>query len=248
MLKVMLVDDEPLARGRLRRMLETDGGYEIVAEAGNGEQAVLQAQEKVPDIILMDIRMPGTDGLQAAQQLGEMDNPPAIIFCTAYDQYAINAFDVQAVGYVLKPVRKPALLEAMSRAQRLSRVQLNALQPEQLESGNSKQRSHISVTTPAGLELLELGEISHFRADHKYVVAFCAGRERVVDESLKTLESEFGETLLRIHRNCLVSIEFIEAIQRTKTGQSQLRLRGVEEPQTISRRHLAQVKTLMQSL
>lgn len=248
MLRVMLVDDESLARGRLRRMLVSETDYEVVAEAVNGEQAVEQAEQEMPDIILMDIRMPGMDGLAAAQQLGKLESPPAIIFCTAYDEYAINAFDVQAVGYVLKPVRKPALLEAMARAQKLSRVQLNAIQPEQLATENFKQRSHISVTTPAGLELLALEEISHFRADHKYVVAFCAGRERVVDESLKALESEFGESLLRIHRNCLVSVSYIEAIQRTKTGQSQLRLRGVEEPQPVSRRHLAQVKAVMQRL
>lgn len=248
MLRVMLVDDESLARDRLRRMLASETDYEVVAEAANGEQAVEHAQQEMPDIILMDIRMPGMDGLAAAQQLGLLENPPAIIFCTAYDEYAINAFDVQAVGYVLKPVRKPALLEAMARAQKLSRVQLNAIQPEHLVPENSKQRSHIPVTTPAGLELLALEEISHFRADHKYVVAFCDGRERVVDESLKALESEFGEGLLRIHRNCLVSIAYIEAIQRTKTGQSQLRLRGVEEPQPVSRRHLAQVKAVMQRL
>lgn len=248
MLRVMLVDDELLARERLRRMLASETEYEIVAEAANGEQAVTQAQQETPDIILMDIRMPGMDGLAAAQQLGLLESPPAIIFCTAYDEYAINAFDVQAVGYVLKPVRKPALLEAMARAQKLSRVQLNALQPSRLGAENIKQRSHISVTTPAGLELLALEAISHFRADHKYVVAFCDGRERVVDESLKALEAEFGESLLRIHRNCLVSVAHIEAIQRTKTGQSQIRLRGVDEPQPVSRRHLAQVKVVMQQL
>ena len=120
MLRVMVVDDESLARDRLCRMLESETDYQVVAEATNGEQAVARAKQEVPDIILMDIRMPGVDGLQAAQQLTGMDTPPAIIFCTAYDEYAINAFDVQAVGYVLKPVRKPALLEAMSRAQRLS--------------------------------------------------------------------------------------------------------------------------------
>lgn len=247
MLKVIVVDDEPLARGRLKRMLEPETNYRVVAEAENGEQAIAQVVKHAPDILLMDIRMPGIDGLQAAQQLAQQDNPPAIIFCTAYDEYAINAFDVQAVGYVLKPVRKPALLEALARAQKLSRVQVNALLPEQ-QASPSTQREHISITTPAGLELLALQDISHFRADQKYVVAYCDGRERIVDEPLKALEMEFAKTLLRIHRNCLVSVSYIEAIQRTKTGQSQLRLRNVDEPQDVSRRHLAQLKEVMKRI
>ena len=247
MLRVMVVDDEPLARGRLKRMLEPETAYQVVAEAGNGEQAIARVAQYAPDIILMDISMPGTDGLQAAQQLAQQKNPPAIIFCTAYDEYAINAFDVQAVGYVLKPVRKPVLLEALARAQKLSRVQVNALLPEQ-QTSPSAQREHIYVTTPAGMELLAVQDISHFRADQKYVMAYCDGRERIVDEPLKVLEMEFGETLLRIHRNCLVSVAYIEAIQRTKTGQSQLRLRNVGEPQDVSRRHLAQLKEVMKRI
>jgi len=248
MLKVMVVDDEPLARERLKRMLESERGYQVTAEAENGEQAVSLANLHTPDIVLMDIRMPGVDGLEAARQLAMQDNPPAIIFCTAYDEYAITAFDVQAVGYVLKPVRKQALQEALGRAQRLSRVQLQRLTAEQDEAEKQPERSHLPVTTPAGLELLALDEITHFRADHKYVMAFCNGRERVVDESLKTLEQVFAPRFLRIHRNCLVSVAHIEAIQRMPSGQSQLRLRGVEDAQDVSRRHLAQVKEVMQRL
>lgn len=248
MLKILLVDDEPLARERLKRMLEPATDYQVVAEAANGEQALQQTAQHAPDIVLMDIRMPGVDGLQAAQQLVQQDNPPAIIFCTAYDEYAINAFDVQAVGYVLKPVRKQALQEALGRAQRVSRLQLQALAAEQNSVEKQPERQHLSVTTAAGLELLPLDGITHFRADHKYVMAFCNGRERVVDDSLKTLEQDFAPRFLRIHRNCLVSVAHIEAIQRTPSGQSQLRLRGVEEAQDVSRRHLAQVKARMQCI
>jgi two-component system, LytTR family, response regulator AlgR len=248
MLNIMVVDDEPLARDRLKRMLESETDYQVVAEAENGEQAIARAVQYTPDIILMDIRMPGVDGLQAAQQLAQADNPPAIIFCTAYDEYAINAFDVQAVGYVLKPVRRVALMEALGRAQRISRVQLQALASEQADSAESQVRTHLSVTTAAGLELLPLDEITHFRADHKYVMAFCAGRERVVDEPLKELEQVFEPRFLRIHRNCLVAVAHIESMQRTKTGQSQVYLRGLAEPLTVSRRHLAQVKAVMQRI
>jgi len=248
MLKVLVVDDEPLARDRLKRMLKPESDYQVVAEAGNGEQAIAQAKRHAADIVLMDIRMPGIDGLQAAKQLAQQDNPPAIIFCTAYDEYAINAFDVQAVGYVLKPVRRATLMEALGRAQRISRVQLQALTSEQAGSGEAQARAHLSVTTAAGLELLTLDDITHFRADHKYVMAFCNGRERVVDESLKTLEQEFEPRFLRIHRNCLVAVAHIESIQRTKMGQSQLHLRGIDEALTVSRRHLALVKAVMQRI
>jgi two-component system, LytTR family, response regulator AlgR len=248
MLKVLVVDDEPLARGRLKRMLEPEVDYQVVAEAGNGEQAIELAAQYTPDIILMDIRMPGVDGLQAAQQLAQADNPAAIIFCTAYDEYAINAFDVQAVGYVLKPVRRATLMEALGRAQRVSRVQLQALESGQGNLVHAQARAHLSVTTTAGLELLPLDEITHFRADHKYVMAFCAGRERVVDESLKALEEEFDPRFLRIHRNCLVAVAHIESMQRISTGQSQVHLRGIDEPLTVSRRHLAEVKVVMQRI
>jgi len=248
MLKIMVVDDESLARDRLKRMLESEVDYQVVAEAGHGEQAIARAGQYAPDIILMDIRMPGVDGLQAAQQLAQADNPAAIIFCTAYDEYAINAFDVQAVGYLLKPIRRVALMEALGRAQRISRVQLQALASEQVDIVESPVRTHLSVTTAAGLELLPLDEITHFRADHKYVMAFCAGRERVMDESLKELEQVFEARFLRIHRNCLVAVAHIESMQRTKTGQSQVYLRGIAEPLTVSRRHLAQVKAVMQRI
>lgn len=248
MLKVMVVDDETLARERLKRMLIDDKSYQVVAEAANGEQALQQAKQQVPDIVLLDIRMPGVDGLQAAEQLIKVESPPAIIFCTAYDEYAVHAFDVQAVGYLLKPVRKEALLEALGRAQRLTRVQLQAISSDQEREELPDERQHLPVTTAAGMELLPLVDITHFRADHKYVVAFCNGRERVVDDSLKALELEFGARFLRIHRNCLVSVTHIDSIRRTPSGYSELILRGVDEPLVISRRHLAQVKAVMQRL
>lgn len=248
MLKVMLVDDEGLARERLKRMLATSDTYQVVAEAANGEEALKQAKQHMPDIVLMDIRMPKVDGLQAARQLAGIDEPPAIIFCTAYDEYAIDAFDVQAVGYLLKPVRQEALTEALGRAQRLSRVQLQALISENEPSSVADKRLHLTVTTMTGMELLPLENITHFRADHKYVVAFCQGRERVVDESLKALEQEFAPRFLRIHRNCLVSVAHIDSIRRASSGGSELVLRGVSETLAISRRHLAQVKAVMQCL
>ena len=242
MSNIILVDDEVLARDRLRRMLEGEKDYEVIAEAANGDQAISLVQQYQPDILLMDIRMPGMDGLEAAQHLSQLTRPPAIVFCTAYDEYAINAFDVQAVGYVLKPVRKEQLLKALERAKGISNLQLKAL-PKKL-----KARTHLSAKTHVGVELMALVGVSHFVADQKYVTAHYQGRQILLDEPLKQLEQEFGQRLLRIHRNCLVSLHHVERLIIAKQGQSSIKLKSVERPLTISRRHLPQVKKVLKSL
>lgn len=242
MSSIILVDDEPLARDRLQRMLADQPEYEVVAEANSGDQAIGLVQQYQPDILLMDIRMPGMDGLEAAQHLRQLSRPPAIVFCTAYDEYAINAFDVEAVGYVLKPVRKAQLLKALARAQGISNLQLKALRP------TSSARTHLSAKTHTGVELMPIEDISHFIAEQKYVTAHYEGREILLDEPLKQLEQEFGNRLLRIHRNCLISLSHVERLIHPKHGQSQIQLKQVGQPLTISRRHLAQVKKVLKSL
>ncbi len=241
MVSLIIVDDEKLARDRLRRMLETSTDYQVLAEAANGREAIELVQQLNPDILLMDIRMPGMDGLEAAQHMLELSKPPGIVFCTAYDEYAVSAFDVQAVGYLLKPVRKERLLSALGRARRLSTAQIGALR-------GAQTRTHLTVKTHVGIELLRLDEVSHFMADQKYVCGFCHGREIVIDDSLKKLEQEFSERFLMIRRNCLVAVDYIEGLLRDNTGKSTIRLRGVEEPLPVSRRHLSQVKKALKTL
>ncbi len=124
---VLIADDEPLARERIRRLVEALPGYRVCGEAADGDSSLKQVAELEPDILLLDIRMPGMDGMEAASRLSQLANPPALIFCTAYDHYAIQAFDVQAIAYLLKPVRKEALADALARAGRVNRVQLQAL-------------------------------------------------------------------------------------------------------------------------
>ncbi len=240
--RILLIDDEKLARDRLRRMLDASTEYQVVAEAENGVAAIEQTLEHRPDVLLMDIRMPGMDGLEAAQHIAHMDNPPAVIFCTAYDEYAINAFEVQAIGYVLKPVRKQQLFDALKRARQLSQRQLSTFAEPEVE------KTHLSIKTGAGIELVALVDISHFMADQKYVTAFCGQRELIIDESLKQLEQVIGNSFVRIHRNCLVATDCIEALVRNKSGQSHIKLKNSEHILAISRRHLSAVKQRINTL
>lgn len=248
-MKILIVDDEQLARDRTRRMLEKVGGYEVAGEAANGMEAVTKADELGVDVVLMDIRMPGMDGLEAAGHIAKMEQAPAVIFCTAYGEYALNAFEVQAVGYLLKPVRQEALADALEKARSLNKVQLASLSSELSDSEDNKpSRSHISAKTRRGIELVPIDNICYFMADHKYVTVRHGSGEVLIDDTLKELETEFDNRFVRIHRNALVAIRYIEGLEREEQGVFQVRLKGLEERLTVSRRHVAGLRKLMQSL
>lgn len=248
-MNVLIVDDEPLARERLARLLGQMDGYRVLEPcASNGEEALALIDSLKPDIVLLDIRMPGLDGLQVAARLCEREAPPAVIFCTAHDEFALEAFQVSAVGYLVKPVRPEALEEALHKAQRPNRVQLAALTRPAAE-GQGVPRSHISARTRKGIDLIPLEQVIYFIADHKYVTLRHEHGEVLLDEPLKALEDEFGERFVRIHRNALVARERIERLQRTALGHFQLYLRGLgDEALTVSRRHVAGVRKLMNEL
>ncbi|HYQ39722.1 MAG TPA: LytTR family DNA-binding domain-containing protein [Pseudomonas sp.] len=248
-MNVLIVDDEPLARERLARLLGQLDGYRVLEPcASNGEEALALIDSLKPDIVLLDIRMPGLDGLQVAARLCEREAPPAVIFCTAHDEFALEAFQVSAVGYLVKPVRPEALEEALHKAQRPNRVQLAALTRPAAE-GQGVPRSHISARTRKGIDLIPLEQVIYFIADHKYVTLRHEHGEVLLDEPLKALEDEFGERFVRIHRNALVARERIERLQRTALGHFQLYLRGLgDEALTVSRRHVAGVRKLMNEL
>lgn len=247
-MNVLIVDDEPLARERLSRLVGELDGYRVLEPgASNGEEALALIDSLKPDVVLLDIRMPGLDGLQVAGKLCERDAPPAVIFCTAHDEFAIEAFQVSAVGYLMKPVRPEHLVEALRKAERPNRVQLAALTRPNLQEG--MPRTHISARTRKGIELIPLGQVIFFIADHKYVTLRHEGGEVLLDEPLKALEDEFGDRFVRIHRNSLVARERIERLQRTSLGHFQLFLKGMNgEALTVSRRHVAGVRKLMQAL
>ncbi|GAB1255657.1 LytR/AlgR family response regulator transcription factor [Aurantivibrio plasticivorans] len=242
---VLVVDDEPLARDRLARMVEKLEDCHVVAQAENVEQALQAVAEHDPDVVLLDVRMPEEDGLSAAKKITTMDDPPAVIFCTAYDEYALDAFSTDAVGYLLKPVKLEDLETALQKAQKLNKVQLAALSERQAPAD---QRKHISAKTRRGVELIPLDNVRFFIADHKYVTVYHIEGETLIDDTLKDLENEFSNLFVRIHRNALVSIDAIEGMERNAQGQYKVRLKGIEEKPVVSRRHVSRLRELLTTM
>lgn len=234
-LRVLIVDDEPPARERLRRLLEDLPDTLCVGEAESGEDAVRLADETSPDVVLLDVRMPGLDGIAAARRLAALPEPPAVIFTTAYEQHALEAFDAQASGYLLKPVRRERLAAALERAQRPSRAQLARL-------GDAPSvRSHISVRVRDQLRLIPLDEVLCFVAEQKYTTVRHTRGEDLIEESLRSLEDEFGSRFVRVHRNALVAVAQIERIEREPDGHYAVHLRHGGGRLQVSRRLAAEV-------
>jgi two-component system response regulator AlgR len=243
-MEILIVDDELLARQRLVRMIEKLKEHNIIAEAENADAALIAINEHDPDIVLLDVRMPGKDGLTLAHEISKLDCPPAIIFCTAFDQYALDAFGTEAIGYLLKPIKAEQLQDALNKAQKLNKVQRAAAQATPAVD-NKNSRTHISAKTRRGIELIPLEDVRYFVADHKYVTVFHRNGEHLLDETLKELEEEFARRFIRIHRNALISVKHIEAIERAAQGQYQVRLADTEQRPIISRRHVSNVKELL---
>jgi len=237
-LKVLIVDDEALARERLRSLLSEIDDVEVVGEAGTGEQGLQCAVDLSPDVVLLDVRMPGMDGIEAARHLNLLAEPPAVIFATAYDEYAINAFDAQAVGYLLKPIRKEKLAAALAQASRLTRPQLQKI----AASGSSERRSHVAARHREGLRLIPVEEVQFFFADQKYTTVRHLKGEDLIEDSLRTLEDELGSAFVRVHRNALVSVRFLERIERNADGQYLVYLRGCDAPLQVSRRMASELR------
>ena len=203
LLKLLIADDEAPARNRLRELLSDMNNITIVAEAKNGQEALSLANDHQPDIVLLDIRMPGMDGIEAAQHLQKMMKPPAVIFTTAYDSYAMQAFDTNAVDYLLKPIRLERLQTAILKARALLPSQLEALAPLY------PQKTHLSITERGRILLVPIADVIFLRAELKYITVRTAEKEYILEESLNNLEHEFGNIFIRLHRNCLVAKAYI---------------------------------------
>lgn len=240
-LKVLLVDDEPPARTRILRFFEEMPGYSVVGEAETGIEALEKINKLQPDVIILDIRMPQMNGLEVAQHLTQLENPPAVIFATAYDEYALQAFESNAVGYLLKPVRKEKLVAALEKAHKLTRVQLESLNTE--AQPKPLQRTHFWVRLGDEVELIPVNEIIFLLAEQKYVKIIHEKGETLIDEPLKKIQAEFGDRFLRIHRSSLVAIDRISKLTTHKDGRVFVEVTDWPEPLEVSRRAMARVRT-----
>ncbi len=243
MLTILIADDETPARNRLRDLLGDIAQVNIVAEAKNGKDAIDLAIETKPDLMLLDIRMPLMDGIEAAQHAQKLAPKPHIIFTTAFDVYAIKAFDLNAIDYLLKPIRLERLQIAINKAHAFKPAQIEALKPLQ------KTRTHLSIHERGRVILVPIEQIIYLRAELKYITVRTAEREYLIEESLTHLETEFGERFLRLHRNCLVAIHFIAGYEKrclalneseNSDGAQESRwvalLKGIPETVAVSRR------------
>lgn len=237
--RVLIVDDEPLARERLRALLAELGHGEVVGEAGSGLEALAAVERERPDIVLLDIRMPGMDGLEAALHLARREPAPAVIFTTAYDEHALAAFDAQAIDYLLKPIRPERLRAALAKAEVLTLARAAAAGSAR---ANPQRRTHFSALIKGSLRLVPLGEVRYLQADQGYVSVFHPGGELLIEEALKSLEDELGDDFLRIHRNTLVAVAHVRALERDTFGNAHVVLRDVADRLPVSRRLLAQVR------
>ena len=242
-LRVFIVDDEPPARNRLRDLLNDCSqqlAREVVGEAGNGQEALDKLATVTTDVVLLDIRMPQMDGIELAQHLSKLPKPPVVIFTTAYDAYAIKAFDLHAIDYLLKPIRLGRLFEALNRAREAVPVQtevLRELLPE--------PRKNLSIHERGKILLIPIEQVLYLRAELKYITVRTAEREYLIEESLNALEKEFAARFVRIHRNSLVAKDAIAGFEKGgEEGESGwlVKLKGLDELLGISRRQQHIVK------
>jgi two-component system response regulator AlgR len=236
--KILVVDDEDLARQRLRRLLERVRPEAEVLEAADGNAALEAVVSAQPDVLLLDIRMPGLDGVGVARALLDMDAAPALVFCTAYDEYALDALRHHAIAYLLKPVRERELETALQAAVRVNRAQLGAL------GVSADARDTIVSTGHRGVESLPVGAIRCFLAEDKYVRACAPDAELLLSDPLRELEQEYAGRFLRVHRNALVARAHIRRLQRDDDGWF-VELDACAERPRVSRRHLAPVKAAL---
>ncbi len=238
LLRVLIVDDEAPARNRMRDLLADVHPVvpvEIVGDVASGREALRQVEGGGIDVVLLDVRMPGMDGIEVAQHLQKLEPPPAVIFTTAYDAYAIQAFDLHAVDYLLKPIRAARLQEALARV-----AQNHTPKAEVLRELQQAPRSCLSAAERGKVHLIPIEDVRYLRAELKYVTVRTAQREYLIEESLTRLEQEFSTRFVRVHRNCLVARAAIRGFERTGAdtgdGSWQVVLADLDERLPVSRR------------
>jgi two-component system response regulator AlgR len=260
--RILIVDDEPPARSRMRMLLEDirpDWPHELVGEAGDGRGALDLVQSETPDIVLLDVQMPGMTGIEAAQHLAQMETPPAVVFVTAFDDFAVQAFEVNAFDYLMKPVRAERLKGALEKAVKLRAAQKELVnRTAQLAAGTQTRRSNLAVYERGRLILVPIEEIVYLKAEMKYVTIRTRERDYLTEESLVSLEQEFADRFIRVHRNALVSRTAIAGFTRVAhndpedadaggEGHWEVMLRDVDERLPVSRRQWSQVRALVRN-
>jgi two-component system response regulator AlgR len=228
-LSVLIVDDEAPARERLGRLVAEIAGLRVAGEAGTGREALARVGELHPDVVLLDVRMPDMDGLEAARHLAVLPAPPAIVFTTAYDEYALAAFEAQAIGYLLKPIRRDKLEAALATARRLAKPQLAPL-------GAVARRGHFAARVRDQLKLIPAGDVLACVAGQKYVTLYHRQGSDLIEESLRSIEEEFAADFVRVHRSALAAIRHVAAVDRDAEGRYHVRLRDSELTLEVSRR------------
>lgn len=246
-IRILIVDDEAPARRRLREVLAdcaTELPVSVVGEASSGREALTWLEKNAADVALLDILMPEMDGIELARHMQQLPAPPAVVFSTAFDQYAMKAFEVNAVDYLLKPVRRERLLVALRKAQ--------VFVAGALERVSIQPRKHLSVAERGRIILIPVEDIVYMRAEQKYVTIRTLAREFLCEESLSHLEQEFAPRFVRIHRNCMVARECVtgfEKLRHTEEAETGVPawavvLRGLDERLPVSRRHWHDVKSM----
>lgn len=244
-MKILIVDDEPLARRRLISQLEELAIGEVVGEADDGLACLAAVERLAPEVILLDVRMPGMDGLEVARHLRTLAQPPMVIFTTAYDEHALAAFETHALDYLLKPVRSERLHEALKRAETL-RLGREVLAEQSLPAG--ARRRHVSAVVGGALRLMPINEVLYFQADQGYVSAVSAQGQLLIEDSLRALEEEFEDDFVRIHRNALVAPAHVRGLARDAEGNVFVVFEGRAERLMVSRRLMAQVRKRLRTV
>jgi len=246
-LRVLIVDDEAPARARLRDLLGDIAAIQpsrVVGLAANGVEALRLLESEPADVVLADIRMPVMDGVELARHVLRLEPAPAVIFTTAYDQYAIQAFELAATDYLLKPVRAQRLAESLARVRRQLPVA-----DEMLAGLAPGPRRNFSVNERGRILLVPVADVLYLRAELKYVTARTVEREFLLDESLVQLEQEFAGRFVRVHRNSIVARAAVTGVERAGEQDGEARwdvlLAGVPERLPISRRQWPAVRQVL---
>ncbi|TGE84227.1 DNA-binding response regulator [Pseudoalteromonas sp. KS88] len=233
-MKALIVDDEPLARIRVQRLLSNMSEYSAFEQACNGQEALELANSFSPDIVFLDIDMPQMSGLEVAEKLNEFTLPPAVVFITAHPEHALDALQLSAVGYLVKPVTKDSVEKLTAQLGRLNRAHLQA------------QRSKsISYQSGGTIKTVQIQDVYFLSAEDKYTRIVFSGGEALIDQSLKQIEQDYPSSFLRTHRKVLANKERISALKTHSDGTHTVQINGCAHELVVSRREYKVVKSFL---